>query len=198
MRDKNENIKMKESFGHIKIDFRESMNDFEPKFHTMYRFAKDHHDWTGGIRKASGAPYIVHPDTVAKVVIAYSGTDDQIDAALAHDLIEDADVDYNDLEEQFGKKVADIVQELTNDNDKIAAMGKEDYMTDKLCHLSHDALLIKLADIYCNSADKPAPETALRMVNNLLGMLNKRHDLTDNEEELANAALEEYARATAA
>ena len=44
-----------------------------------------------------GVPYIRHPATVAALVAAAGGSDDQIDAAWLHDVIEDTDITADDL-----------------------------------------------------------------------------------------------------
>lgn len=70
------------------------------------------------MRKSSGLPYIVHPFSVAIVLSEYINDEDVIAAGLLHDLIEDVDgYGYEDLKKEFGKKVADIVQGVSEDKD---------------------------------------------------------------------------------
>lgn len=70
-------------------------------------FAAQKHQ--GGIRKGTTLPYIVHPMEAA--AIASSLTDDKeiIAAALLHDVIEDTGVTKDELSYYFGKRIADIV-----------------------------------------------------------------------------------------
>ena len=74
-------------------------------------FAVKAHD--GMRRKKSDAPYILHPLEAA--VIAGTMTDDQnvIAAAVLHDVVEDAGVAIEDVEEKFGKRVRQLVQSET-------------------------------------------------------------------------------------
>lgn len=60
-------------------------------------------------RKGKGFPYIVHP--LEAVVIVSTMTSDQelLAAAALHDTMEDTDTTYEQLVQEFGKRVADLV-----------------------------------------------------------------------------------------
>ena len=66
-------------------------------------------------RKKSSAPYILHPMEAA--VIVGTMTDDQnlIAAAALHDVVEDAGITIEEIEERFGKRVRELVQSETED-----------------------------------------------------------------------------------
>ncbi len=67
-----------------------------------------------GVRRKSGEPYILHPIEVARIVAEEIGLGSTgVAAALLHDVIEDTDYTYEDLEGLFGTKVASIVDGLT-------------------------------------------------------------------------------------
>jgi guanosine-3',5'-bis(diphosphate) 3'-pyrophosphohydrolase len=73
-------------------------------------------------RRKSGEPYILHPISVAKIVAQEIGLDaTSIAAALLHDVVEDTEYSFEDLEKLFGKGVARIVEGLT----KISKLSKE-------------------------------------------------------------------------
>ena len=76
-------------------------------------FAVKAHD--GMRRKKSDAPYILHPMEAA--VIVGSMTDDQnlIAAAALHDVVEDANITIDEIEERFGKRVRELVASETED-----------------------------------------------------------------------------------
>ena len=76
-------------------------------------FAAKAHD--GMRRKKSGTPYILHPMEAA--VIVGTMTDDQnlIAAAALHDVVEDAGITLEEIEEKFGKRVRELVQSETED-----------------------------------------------------------------------------------
>ena len=76
-------------------------------------FAVKAHD--GMRRKKSESPYILHPMEAA--VIVGTMTDDQnlIAAAALHDVVEDAGVTIEEIEERFGKRVRELVSSETED-----------------------------------------------------------------------------------
>ena len=76
-------------------------------------FAVKAHD--GMRRKKSDAPYILHPMEAA--VIVGTMTDDQnlIAAAALHDVVEDADISLEEIEDKFGKRVRELVEAETED-----------------------------------------------------------------------------------
>ena len=76
-------------------------------------FAVKAHD--GMRRKKSEAPYILHPMEAA--VIVGTMTDDQnvIAAAALHDVVEDAGITIEEIEERFGKRVRELVSSETED-----------------------------------------------------------------------------------
>ena len=78
----------------------------------------------GQMRK-SGEPYIHHPIEVAKIVAKDIGLDYiSIASALLHDVVEDTDVTFKDLNESVGHEISKIVNGLT----KISTLKKnEDY-----------------------------------------------------------------------
>lgn len=76
-------------------------------------FAVKAHD--GMRRKKSESPYILHPMEAA--VIVGTMTDDQnlIAAAALHDVVEDAEIKIEEIEEKFGKRVRELVESETED-----------------------------------------------------------------------------------
>lgn len=65
-------------------------------------------------RRKSGEPYVLHPIEVARICVTEIGLGPTaIICALLHDVVEDTDVTLEEIREQFGKKVATIVDGLT-------------------------------------------------------------------------------------
>jgi (p)ppGpp synthase/HD superfamily hydrolase len=58
-------------------------------------------------------PYIVHPVTVAIILSRYTDDEDTIIAGLLHDVLEDTPVSAEEIERQFGEKVAAMVKDVT-------------------------------------------------------------------------------------
>lgn len=76
-----------------------------------YNFARQAHK---GVRRLSGEPYILHPIAVARIAAEEIGLGStSICAALLHDVVEDTDYTVEDIENMFGKKIAQIVDGLT-------------------------------------------------------------------------------------
>ena len=73
-------------------------------------------------RRKSGEPYVFHPISVAKIVAHEIGLDaTSIAAALLHDVVEDTEYSFEDIEKLFGRDVMRIVEGLT----KISKLSKE-------------------------------------------------------------------------
>lgn len=80
------------------------------KIKKAYLYAENKHK--NQYRK-SGEPYIIHPLNVA-YTLAKLGLDTQtICAALLHDVVEDTDACYGDIEKEFGTEIAQIVEGVT-------------------------------------------------------------------------------------
>ncbi len=104
-----------------------------------------------GMRRKSGEPYIFHPVAVAQICVEEIGLGTtSIVSALLHDVVEDTDYVVEDIQLQFGKKVAQIIDGLT----KISGVGSNadseqaENFRKMLLTLSHDVrvILVKLAD----------------------------------------------------
>lgn len=114
-----------------------------------FRFANAAH---AGARRLSGEPYILHPLSVARIVISELGLGStSICAALLHDVVEDTDYTVEDLEAVFGSKIASIVDGMTKISGGIfgerASMQAENFRK-LLLSMSTDVrvVLIKMAD----------------------------------------------------
>ena len=84
------------------------MNNYE-LIDKAITYATKHHE--GVSRKGKKIPYILHPLEAMSVVATITDDNELIAAAALHDLIEDTDVTYDDIKLEFGKRIADIVNE---------------------------------------------------------------------------------------
>ncbi len=75
-----------------------------------YEFAKEAHS---GQTRRSGEPFIEHPLQTAIYLAELKLDSKAIAAALLHDVMEDCDVSYTDLENEFGIEVANLVSGVT-------------------------------------------------------------------------------------
>ncbi len=66
-------------------------------------------------RKKSDLPYILHPMEAAVIVASVTEKQEVIAAAMLHDVVEDAGVTMSEIENTFGKRVAELVASETED-----------------------------------------------------------------------------------
>jgi GTP pyrophosphokinase len=103
------------------------------------------------MRRKSGEPYILHPLAVAQIVAEEIGLGTvAIVCALLHDTVEDTHLTLEDVEKNFGKKAASIIDGLTKIAgvfDQGSSLQAENFRK-MLLTLSDDVrvILIKLAD----------------------------------------------------
>lgn len=122
-------------------------------------FAKEKHK--DQVRKFIGSPYFdAHVQKVNGIVKFYTTDEDILCAALLHDVPEDCYQNkwdgYKDIRDIFGKRVADMVMELTSDENEIKNKwdgNKGSYLLNKMIGMSDDALIIKLSDRLQNISD---------------------------------------------
>jgi len=72
-------------------------------------FAKAKHDATGKVRKLSGLAYFVHPESVANRLALTGTSEEVVIAGYLHDTVEDAGVTLQEIQDQFGARVAELV-----------------------------------------------------------------------------------------
>ncbi|MBA2421956.1 MAG: bifunctional (p)ppGpp synthetase/guanosine-3',5'-bis(diphosphate) 3'-pyrophosphohydrolase [Chitinophagales bacterium] len=103
------------------------------------------------IRRKSGEPYILHPLAVAQIVASEIGLGAVgVMCALLHDTVEDTEVTLEDIEREFGKAVAEIIDGLTKISVIFDVHGfiQAENIRKIMLTLSKDVrvILIKLAD----------------------------------------------------
>jgi guanosine-3',5'-bis(diphosphate) 3'-pyrophosphohydrolase len=111
------------------------------------------------------SPYINHPIMLAKILAVEGDVEDGLvlSAAVLHDTIEDTETTYDELAQQFGREIADVVLEVTDDKALPKAERKQ-LQIEHAPHLSRAAKLVKLADKIANVrdvADHPPSEWPL-------------------------------------
>jgi guanosine-3',5'-bis(diphosphate) 3'-pyrophosphohydrolase len=103
------------------------------------------------MRRKSGEPYIYHPIAVAQIAAEEIGLGTtSIVCALLHDVVEDTEITLEDIEREFGKKTAKIIDGLTKISgvfDYNSSLQAENFRK-MLLTLADDVrvILIKLAD----------------------------------------------------
>jgi GTP diphosphokinase / guanosine-3',5'-bis(diphosphate) 3'-diphosphatase len=106
---------------------------------------------------ADGEPYINHTLEVANLLRNVGGVEDPeiLTASLLHDTVEDTATTFEEIEKEFGKVVAGLVREVTDDKSLPKAQRKH-LQVEHAPHLSTGAKQIKLADKISNIRDVTA------------------------------------------
>src|SRR5487761_2141621 len=111
-------------------------------------FSRDAHQ---GQLRQSGDPYVTHPIAVARILTPLHLDAQAITAALLHDVAEDTHISIEQIAEQFGKPVAELVDGLSKLDklkfDTVADAQAENFRK-MLMAMARDVrvILIKLAD----------------------------------------------------
>ena len=85
-------------------------NANEALIRKAYEFAKINH---GDQCRKSGEPYLIHPMNVAYILATLEMDDETLCAALLHDVVEDTPVTHEDLINEFGEAIAEMVAGVT-------------------------------------------------------------------------------------
>jgi GTP diphosphokinase / guanosine-3',5'-bis(diphosphate) 3'-diphosphatase len=158
-----------------------------------YRFGAQAHD---GQQRASGEPYISHPLQVARILADMRLDYQVVIAAILHDVIEDTEFAKEQVAEEFGEDVAELVDgvsKLTHVRFSSKAEANAQYFRKMLMAMARDirVMLIKLADRLHNMRTLNALRAEKRRqiaretleiyapIANRLGVNAIRHELED-------------------
>jgi len=106
-------------------------------------WAKKYHD--GQFRK-SGEPFYSHPLEVAYIVSGHLLKTDVIVASILHDIVEDTEVTVGMILDEFGWRIAEIVDMLTRDRPDGTKLSVEEILNNAYAKGDKEVLLIKLID----------------------------------------------------
>src|SRR5215213_4107032 len=129
-----------------------------------YRFSEAAH---AGQTRQSGEPYISHPLAVAEILADWHLDGQTLIAALLHDVTEDTAVTKDEISDNFGKPVADLVDGVSK-LDRIEFQSAEHVQAENfrkmLLAMARDVrvILIKLADRLHNMRTLGAVDPAKR------------------------------------
>ena len=127
----------------------QSLNNYDKeKIEKAYRLAEKMHEQQ---RRVSGVPYILHPTSVACIIVDLGMDTDSVVAALLHDVVEDTPVTLEEVKSMFGEDVAYLVSGVTKIS-KVPYVTREERQAENvrkmLIAMSDDirVIIIKLAD----------------------------------------------------
>ena len=116
-------------------------------------FATKAHEEVEQVRKYTNDPYIVHPAAVALKVSTVTSDPNVIAAAWLHDTVEDTNVTAEDIRNEFGDTVHDLVASLTD----VSRLEDGNRKARRAIDLEHtrqaspQSKTVKLADLIDNS-----------------------------------------------
>ena len=106
-------------------------------------WAKKYH---GDQKRKSGEPYYSHPLEVAYMISEHNLKTDVIVASILHDIIEDTEVTAGMIFDNFGQRIAQMVDMLTRDRPDGTKLTIEEIITNAYQKKDKEVLLIKLID----------------------------------------------------
>ena len=138
-----------ELYGKLIKLVRENMTENDVSLvEKAYFIAKKAHE---GQFRFSGEPYIIHPVSVAIILYNLGMDGESMAAALLHEVVEDTDMTKENIQEEFGEDVANLVEGVTKLG-KVPIFTKEEQQAENvrkmLMAMSQDirVIIIKLAD----------------------------------------------------
>lgn len=137
------------SFDQLKEIIEKSDKEYDlQRIQQAYELADKQH---GGQMRRSGEPYIIHPLSVAAILVGLGMDTESVMAGLLHDVVEDTECTVKDLENKFGKDVALLVDGVTKLG-KIPFSSREEQQAENLrkmlMAMAEDirVIIIKFAD----------------------------------------------------
>ena len=113
-----------------------------------YDFAKEAHK---GQKRSSGEDYFIHPCAVVEILTDYGFDSSTVIAAFLHDVLEDTSVTYDQLRDEFGDEIVELVEGVTK-LDKLQFVNREEAQAENFrkifVAMAKDlrVIIIKLAD----------------------------------------------------
>lgn len=106
-------------------------------------WAKKYH---GDQKRKSGEPYYTHPLEVAYLISDYNLKTEVIVASILHDIIEDTEVRVGMIFDNFGWRIAEMVDRLTRDKPDGNKISVEEILNNAYKIGDKEVLLIKVID----------------------------------------------------
>ena len=103
----NEEVTIEKIIKKMKSNNSKSNSDLIKK---AYDYAKANHK---DQKRMSGEEYIIHPLSVAYILADLKLDDSTIASALLHDVVEDTEITHEDIVNEFGEEIAEMVEGVT-------------------------------------------------------------------------------------
>jgi len=100
----------------------------------------------GQLRKGTDIPYITHPMAVGIILAETGATTDAVIAGILHDVVEDAGITLDELENTFGSRVRFIVEACSEPDKSLPWKERKKHTLETLQEIDRDVWLTSLAD----------------------------------------------------
>jgi (p)ppGpp synthase/HD superfamily hydrolase len=101
---------------------------------------------SGQFRKGTKIPYIVHPLSVARILIEHDCPEEVVVAGILHDTVEDTPVTIGDIRRSFGENVASLVAGASEPGKSDTWENRKRHTIEYLKTAPLDVLFVSLAD----------------------------------------------------
>ena len=110
---------------------------------------------SGTERRGKGYPYIVHPLEAVEIVATMTADQELLAAAALHDTVEDTDVTVEQIREEFGDRVADLVASESDAfeegvSEEESWHARKQAAIDRLSRAGREAKMVALGDKLSN------------------------------------------------
>ena len=137
------------SYEELRKIIEESGKEYDrAKIEQAYRLAEEKHQ---DQKRSSGESYIIHPLSVAAILVGLGMDSESVMAGLLHDVVEDTDCTIEEIQKTFGKEVALLIDGVTKLT-KIPYSSREEQQAENLrkmlMAMAEDirVIIIKFAD----------------------------------------------------
>ena len=110
---------------------------------------------TGTERRGKGYPYIIHPMEAVEIVATMTKDQELLAAAILHDTVEDTNVTVDQIREEFGDRVADLVASESDEmptgvSEEDSWHARKQAAIDRLSKASREAKIVAMGDKLSN------------------------------------------------
>jgi len=97
-------------------------------------------------RKATNIPYITHPFSVGMMLLKYGYSEEIVAAGILHDTVEDTDLTLDDINKEFGKIIAELVQGASEKDKSLSWEERKQTTIDDLDAAQKEVCIVVCAD----------------------------------------------------
>lgn len=104
----------------------------------------------GTERRGKGFPYVIHPMEAAAIVASITNDQELLAAAILHDVVEDTEITNEQIEREFGHRIAELVGYETGPLEKMSWREKRKRQIEKIRNAPRDGKIVAIGDKLSN------------------------------------------------